>query len=222
MNPEELLLQELKSVMDNASEKLDSEAKSEHLAVLGLVSKAMDENHDSGAHIYAIREVPISEVLEAESEHPGRVLNHHCVSNPEAEGYSGGSIEHLGECSEADGLGVGFGNNQLMTVICDQVEPVGLIGRANYEDGSKFTVLATPSFVSTERRKPDGETITRIYDPADGEPEDLSTYAEHEVDAIKNIYIGLMLPRRIKREYPETFASLVKETIRNLRDGEDE
>jgi hypothetical protein len=222
MNPEELLLRELKSVMDGAGKSIEDEAKSEHLAVLGLISKAIDENHDSGAHIYAIREVPIDEVLRTEAETPDRVLNSHGVTNPRAEGFTGGSVEHLGECGDPTGLAVGLGDHKLMTVICDQVKPAGLLGRSCYEDGSKFTVLATPAFISTERRSADGVTVTKLYDPADGKPEDIDTYKDYEVEAIANIYSGLMLPRRLREEYPETFASLVKDIINKMEGDSDE
>jgi hypothetical protein len=211
MNPEELLLQELKSVMDNAGKDIEQEAISEHSKVLGLVSQAMDEHNEAGSHIYAIREVPIDEVLTKQSENPDRVLNHHGVTDPEAQGYSGGSIEYVGACDDAEGLGSGFSDKRLMTIIADQLDPVGLIGRACYPDGSRFTVMATPAFVSTERRSANGETLTRTYDPDKGNPDDLDTYKWHEVEAIRNVYGGLMLPRQLKREYPETFASLVKD-----------
>ena len=214
MTPEELLMAELKSIVDNANSKLAEGAKSEALEVLGMVSSAWDKEEEMNTkfHFFALTIHDKGLVDEAKNDPNAKVLGREIPSDLEPEAVSG-KISHLAQTDSMADLVKGISDEESMLLVAYKEKPHGLLVRANYDDGSKFTVMATPQHVAAERKSASGSTIAKCYSTEEGKPEDLDTYSEHEQEVLQHLYRGLVMPYLFRKKYPEAFEAMANEII---------
>lgn len=219
MNPEELLLSELKSIMDDAGKSIRDDNSQEAMKILGMLSDAFtaDEPHNTGNHLYSLTEIPIDSMGEAASD-PNAVLLERDDLDGKDDRVSAGRVEHLAATDDAELLIQGIQDSEAMTLIAYKKNPHALMARLNYDDGSKFTMIALPDHVATERRSPSGSKVLRAYPVSDGKPEDYDTYNEHEQALISNLYGALAMPAVFRQNYPEAFEALAKEVEARWRE----
>jgi len=125
----------------------------------------------------------------------------------------GGKVSHLAHTDSLEDLVKGISDEEAMLLVAYKESPHGLLARANYADGSKFSVMVTPNHVATERKSASGSTIAKCYKTDDGKPDDLETYSQLEQDTLQHLYRGLVMPYAFRSKYPEAFEAMAKEII---------
>ena len=211
MTPEELLMAELKSIVDNANKDLEEGAKSEALEVLRMVSSAWDNEEDMNTrfHLFALTVHDRDLVQEAKNDPNAKVLSREIPDDLEPQSV-GGKISHLAQTDSMADLVKGVSDEEAMLLVSYKEQPHGLLVRCNYDDGRKFTVMATPNHVATERKSASGSTTAKCYD-TENKPEDLDTYSEHEKDLLAALYKGLVMPYAFRKKYPQAFEAMALE-----------
>lgn len=214
MSPDDLLMAELKSIVDNASKDLDEGAKSEAIEVLGMLSSAweQDEDTNSNFHLFCLTVHDKDYVDQAKNDPNAQVLGRQIPSDLEPHAV-GGKVSHLAHTDNMADLIRGISDEESMLLIAYKESPHGLLVRANYDDGSKFSVMVTPNHVATERKSASGNTIAKCYNTEEGKPEDLDTYFEEEQEVLQHLYRGLVMPYAFRKKYPEAFEAMAKEII---------
>lgn len=214
MNPDDLLMAELKSIVDNASKDLDEGAKSEAIEVLGMLSSAweQDEDTNSNFHLFCLTVHDKDYVDQAKNDPNATLLNREIPADLAADSV-GGKVSHLAHTDNMADLVKGISDEESMLLVAYKESPHGLLVRANYDDGSKFSVMVTPQHVATERKSASGSTIAKCYKTEEGKPEDLDTYSEQEQDVLQHLYRGLVMPYAFRQKYPEAFEAMAKEIM---------
>lgn len=219
MNPEELLLSELKSIMDEAGKSVKDDNRQEAMKILGLLSDAFtaDEPNNTGHHLYSLTEVPMDSMNEAAQEPNTVMVERNDISRTD-DRVSCGRVEHLAATDDPEVLIKGIQDAEAMTLIAYMRNPHALMARLNYEDGSKFTIIALPDHVATECVSPSGSKVLRGYAVEEGKPDDYESYNEHEQVLIRDLYAALAMPAVFRNSYPESFEALAKEVEAKWRE----
>lgn len=214
MSPDDLLMAELKSIVDNASKDLDEGAKSEAIEVLGMLSSAWDQDEETSNnfHLFCLTVHGKDYVDQAKNDPNATLLSREIPTDLQADAV-GGKVSHLAHTDNMADLVKGISDEESMLLVAYKESPHGLLVRANYDDGSKFSVMVTPQHVATERRSASGSTIAKCYNTEQGKPEDLDTYSEQEQDVLQHLYRGLVMPYAFRQKYPEAFEAMANEII---------
>lgn len=214
MSPDDLLMAELKSIVDNASKDLDEGAKSEAIEVLGMLSSAWDQDEETSNnfHLFCLTVHGKDYVDQAKNDPNATLLNREIPTDLQADAV-GGKVSHLAHTDNMADLVKGISDEESMLLVAYKESPHGLLVRANYDDGSKFSVMVTPNHVATERKSASGSTIAKCYNTEQGKPEDLDTYSEQEQDVLQHLYRGLVMPYAFRQKYPEAFEAMANEIM---------
>ena len=214
MSPDDLLMAELKSIVDKASNDLDEGAKSEAIEVLGMLSKAWDNDEEvnTSNHLFVLTVHDKSMVDLAKSDPRATVVDRD-IPDDLAPDAVGGKVTHMAESSNLGDFVSGVCNEEAMLLIGYNTNPHGLLVRCNYDDGSKFSIMATPDHVATERKSASGSTVTKCYKTDDGRPDDLEAYSKPEQALLRGLWQGLVMPHAFRTKYPEAFEAMAKEVM---------
>lgn len=211
MSPDELLMKELESIVNQASKDLDESSKSEAMEVLGLLSEQFDLGEESkGYHLFALTVHDPNLVDEAESDPNAKVL-HRNIDPKDKDQAVGGKVSHIAHGEDMEALVKGIQDQEAMLLIAYKIQPMGLLARANYDDGSRFTIMATPDHVATERKTVDGKVLSKCYVTSEGKPEDIETYSDSEQALVRDLWGALCMPMMLKQKYPQSFETLAQE-----------
>lgn len=210
MTPEELLMQELRDVINDAGKAVNADDRSEMIEVLRLTSMHIDQDiADDLTHLFVMREVSTDEAR-GNTEDDNAIVIDRNVPEEMMSMATGAKITHLAEMPDAESLQVALTDQKAMTFVAGMSNPIGLMFRTTTDSG-RFMVMALPMGIATERKRTDGVILHRAYLYDDGQPEDLDTYSEQEADLMRYISQALMLPKLFKKEYPQAFQALWQE-----------
>lgn len=208
MNPEELLMQELKEVMDSANKSLVQEEKEEMIEVLRLTSRAFDKDiDDDDTHLFVMNEVSAEEAITPDED--SHIIERD-ISHRDMADVSGARVRHLASIDDAETLADALQDQRAMTLVASFDNPIGLIFRTTTDSGL-LTAMALPMGIAVERRRTDGTVIRKAYRYEDGKPDDMDTYSEQELDLMRYLSQALMMPRLFKAKYPEAFKALTQQ-----------
>jgi hypothetical protein len=208
MTPEQLLMQELKDVMDGANKSLEQEERDEMVEILRLTSRAFDKELSDGlSHLFVMNEVSAEEAM---MEEDNSITIDRDIPDRESQNVSGAKVKHIAEMPDAEALMEALGDQRAMTLIASMDEPIGLIFRTTTDSGL-VTAMALPMGVAIERRRNDGKVMRNAYRYDDGKPDDVDTYSEQEMDLMRYLCQALMMPRLFRSKYPEAFRALARQ-----------
>lgn len=95
--------------------------------------------------------------------------------------------------------------------------PMALVCRVVNDDGSVLKAMALPSDLAYEWTTADGKSEYRhtTYDQPIPEPEEFG--GKENMEMIQHLVTAAQQPRQLKRDFPDAFEALMRETVRNMK-----
>lgn len=212
--PDELLMEELASVMDSASKNIDTERREEAVRIVSMVSDAWDSEGLLGSYLFGMSLV---EPEEAEAMGDTKLVDtrpHH--DKKDLSDFQGGKISKLYTFDTHDQMCAIIASQESMVMTCALEDPIALFVRTNPSPTRRLTAFASPQNVVI-RLTVNGEHTHHVWEVVE-QYEQLDTVLADLTDDERNLaralWEGLFFPKRMRKEYPDMFEGIVRDLKR--------
>lgn len=222
--PDELLMEELASVMDSASKNIDTERREEAIRIISMVSDAWDSEGLLGSYLFAMSIVDPEEAVAMGKDDETKVVDtrpYH--DDKDLSDYHGGKISKLYTFDTHDQLCAIIASHESMVMTCALEDPVGLFIRTNPSPTRRLSAFASPQNVVV-RITVNGEHTHHIWEvPEQYEQVEtvLADLTEDERSLARLLWEGLYFPKRMRKEYPDMFEGIVRDLKRKAGMGDE-
>lgn len=217
--PDELLMEELESVVKDATANLDTERREEAIRIISMVSDAWDSEGLLGSYLFGMTLVDPSEAEAMGKEDDSKLVDTRDSGAHSDKGFSefqGGKISKLHTFDTHDSLCAIVASHESMVMTRALEQPVALFVRTNTSPTRRLSVFASYKDVAV-RLTVNGEHSHYVWDVETQYEQAEAVFAdltEDERNFAQALWQGLYFPRRMEQDYPDMFQGIVRDIKR--------